>query len=139
MKSYLLNVVSIEKQIFKDYINKMTISGSEGELGILHGHVALLTTIKPGKILIFKKNKKEYIYVSGGILEIQPKVVTVLADTAIRGKDIDEKLVIKAKREAKEKIINFPIGDINYTKNIIKLSKEMIKLDILKLIKKNKL
>lgn len=141
MKLYLLNVVSAEKKIFKDYIYKMTITGIEGELGIFYGHMALLTTIKPGKISIFKnKSKKnEYIYISGGILEIQPKIVTVLADEAIRGNNIDEKLVLESKKKAEKNISKFPIGDINYVKNLVKLSKEIAKLNIIKLIKKNNL
>lgn len=84
--TYHLDVVSAEQQMFSGLVEKIRVTGSEGELGIYHGHAPLLTAIKPGMIRIVKQHgHEEFIYLSGGILEVQPGNVTVLADTAIRG------------------------------------------------------
>ncbi len=77
--------------MFSGLVEKIRVTGSEGELGIYPGHAPLLTAIKPGMIRIVKQHgHEEFIYLSGGILEVQPGSVTVLADTAIRGQDLDE-------------------------------------------------
>ncbi len=83
--SFELTVVSAEKKIFQGDVNSIQVSGIEGDLGILPGHIPLLTEIKPGVLRIKTGDNQEIIYVSGGFLEVQPEVVTVLADTAIRG------------------------------------------------------
>lgn len=89
--TYHLDVVSAEQQMFSGLVEKIQVTGSEGELGIYPGHAPLLTAIKPGMIRIVKQHgHEEFIYLSGGILEVQPGSVTVLADTAIRGQDLDE-------------------------------------------------
>ena len=106
---FVLEVVSAEGRLFRGLVRSVRISGSEGELGILHGHAPLLTAIKPGLISYRSmEDKDEVLYVSGGLLEVQPAFneesddaavsVTVLADTAVRGKEIDE---AKAEEEAK--------------------------------------
>lgn len=83
--TYHLDVVSAEQQMFSGLVEKIQVTGSEGELGIYPGHAPLLTAIKPGMIRIVKQHgHEEFIYLSGGILEVQPGSVTVLADTAIR-------------------------------------------------------
>ena len=83
--TYHLDVVSAEQQMFSGLVEKIQVTGSEGELGIYPGHAPLLTAIKPGMIRIVKQHgHEEFIYLSGGILEVQPGNVTVLADTAIR-------------------------------------------------------
>lgn len=84
--TYHLDVVSAEQQMFSGLVEKIQVTGSEGELGIFPGHAPLLTAIKPGMIRIVKQfGHEEFIYLSGGILEVQHGSVTVLADTAIRG------------------------------------------------------
>lgn len=84
--TYHTDVVSAEQQMFSGLVEKIRVTGSEGELGIFPGHAPLLTAIKPGMIRIVKQfGHEEFIYLSGGILEVQPGSVTVLADTAIRG------------------------------------------------------
>lgn len=81
--TYHLDVVSAEQQMFSGLVEKIQVTGSEGELGIYPGHAPLLTAIKPGMIRIVKQHgHEEFIYLSGGILEVQPGNVTVLADTA---------------------------------------------------------
>ena len=103
--TYHLDVVSAEQQMFSGLVEKIQVTGSEGELGIYPGHAPLLTAIKPGMIRIVKQHgHEEFIYLSGGILEVQPGSVTVLADTAIRGQDLDEARALEAKRKAEEHI-----------------------------------
>ena len=96
--TYHLDVVSAEQQMFSGLVEKIQVTGSEGELGIYPGHAPLLTAIKPGMIRIVKQHgHEEFIYLSGGILEVQPGNVTVLADTAIRGQDLDGKGGVKSR------------------------------------------
>ena len=103
--TYHLDVVSAEQQMFSGLVEKIQVTGSEGELGIYPGHAPLLTAIKPGMIRIVKQHgHEEFIYLSGGILEVQPGNVTVLADTAIRGQDLDEARAMEAKRKAEEQL-----------------------------------
>jgi F-type H+-transporting ATPase subunit epsilon len=103
--TYHLDVVSAEQQMFSGLVEKIQVTGSEGELGIYPGHAPLLTAIKPGMIRIVKQHgHEEFIYLSGGILEVQPGSVTVLADTAIRGQDLDEARALESKRKAEEHI-----------------------------------
>ena len=87
-----LNVVSAEEELFSGSIESLQITGSEGELGIMPGHAPLLTSLKPGMARIVKKGgDEEVIYLSGGMLEVQPNSVTVLADVAIRVADLEDR------------------------------------------------
>ncbi|MGP1958754.1 MAG: F0F1 ATP synthase subunit epsilon [Arsenophonus sp. NC-CH8-MAG3] len=134
--TYHLVVVSAEKQMFDGLVHKIQVTGSEGELGIYPQHTPLLTTIKPGMIYIFKQfNEEELIYLSGGILEVQPNGVIVLADTAIRGKDLDEAKVLESKHKA-EAHIRKSYGDVDYVQASAKLAKAIAKLRVIELMKK---
>ncbi|AKC32296.1 ATP synthase subunit epsilon [Candidatus Pantoea carbekii] len=134
--TFHLNVVSVEKQIFFGLVKRIQISGSEGDLGIHSGHAPLLTTIKPGMIYIVKKNNEhEYIYLSGGILEVQPYNTTVLADTAIRGQDLDEAKALAAKNKAEKNITN-SCRDLDYAQAAAELAKAIAKLRVIELLKK---
>ncbi|WP_187306917.1 F0F1 ATP synthase subunit epsilon [Candidatus Williamhamiltonella defendens] len=136
--TYLLNVVSVEKNMFSGVVQKIRVTGSEGELGIFSGHTPLLTALKPGMVCIINEHgEEEFTYLSGGILEVQPKLVTILADTAIRGEDLDEERVLKSKYDA-EANLNKPHTDIDHTKASIELSKALAKLQIIELIKLKK-
>ena len=85
----------------------VALPGEAGELGILPGHIPLITRIKPGAVRIEKADgEEEFVFVAGGILEVQPKVVTVLSDTAIRGKDLDEAKASEARKAAEEALKN---------------------------------
>jgi F-type H+-transporting ATPase subunit epsilon len=97
-----VDVVSAEASIFSGLAEMVVVPGEMGELGIYPGHTALMTRIKPGSVRIKRpdQEQQELIYVSGGMLEIQPGVVTVLADTAIRGADLDEARAQQAKQDA---------------------------------------
>ncbi|CAJ0990720.1 F0F1 ATP synthase subunit epsilon [Pantoea sp. Nvir] len=133
---YYLDVVSAEEQLFSGLVQKIQVSGSEGELGIFPGHAPLLTTIKPGTIRIVKEyGEEEYIYLSGGVLEVQPDNTTVLADTAIRGTDLDEERVLEAKHKA-EKHMNSSHGDVDYAQAAAELAKAIAKLRVIELTKK---
>lgn len=99
-----VDVVSAEESIFSGLAEFVVLPGEAGELGILPGHMPLMTRIKPGavRLKVPQQEQEELIFVAGGILEVQPGRVTVLADTAIRGRDLDEAKAIDAKKKAEE-------------------------------------
>ncbi|KPD04026.1 F0F1 ATP synthase subunit epsilon [Moellerella wisconsensis] len=131
-----LTVVSAEKKMFEGAIQKVQVTGSEGELGIYPQHTPLLTAIKPGMVRITKESgDEELIYLSGGILEVQPDVVIVLADTAIRGKDLDEARALESKRRAEEHISKAH-GDVDYAQASAELAKAIAKLRVIELTRK---
>jgi len=107
MSSIYVDVVSAEKSIFSGEAKFVALPGESGELGILHGHTPLITRIRPGSVRIEKLDgDEEFVFVAGGYLEVQPDRVTVLADTAIRGHDLDEAKAIEAKKRAEEAMHN---------------------------------
>jgi F-type H+-transporting ATPase subunit epsilon len=108
----LLNIVSAEQAIFSGEAEMVVAPGETGELGILPGHTPLMTRIRPGtvKVKLAGQDKEEIVYVSGGILEVQPKALTILADTSIRAHDLDEAKVMEAKRQAEEALANRATG-----------------------------
>ena len=98
-----VDIVSAEASLFSGAAEFVAVPGEMGELGIYPRHTPLLTRIKPGAVRIKKESgEEEIIYVSSGILEVQPFVVTILSDTAIRGHDLDEAKAMEAKRAAEE-------------------------------------
>jgi F-type H+-transporting ATPase subunit epsilon len=99
-----VDVVSAEESIFSGLAEFVVLPGQAGELGILPGHMPLMTTIKPGavRVKLPQQDQEELIFVAGGVLEVQPGLVTVLADTAIRGRDLDEAKALDAKKKAEE-------------------------------------
>jgi len=99
-----VNVVSAEELIFSGETDFAVFPGEAGELGIYPRHTPLLTRIKPGTVRLKMPDRDEYemVYVSGGMLEVQPALITVLADTAIRAHDLDEAKAMDAKRRAEE-------------------------------------
>ena len=110
-----VDIVSAEKEIFSGVAQSITASGIMGEIGIKPGHAPLLTALKPGEIrLILQHGEEEIFYVSGGMLEVQPRCVTVLADEVERASDLDEAAAIAAKEHA-EKALNDKQSEIDYT------------------------
>jgi F-type H+-transporting ATPase subunit epsilon len=103
-----VDVVSAEEQIFSGEAEFVALPGEAGELGIYPMHTPLITRIRPGavRIKVAGRSDEEFVFVAGGILEVQPKGVTVLADTAIRGADLDEAKAQEAKRRAEELMVN---------------------------------
>ena len=107
MATLHVDVVSAEESIFSGEAMFVALPGENGELGILPRHTPLITRIKPGAVRIERTDgTEEFVFVAGGILEVQPGTVTVLADTAIRGKDLDEAKASEAKRLAEEAMKN---------------------------------
>jgi F-type H+-transporting ATPase subunit epsilon len=108
MATIHVDVVSAEESIFSGEAKFVALPGENGELGILPRHTPLITRIRPGAVRIDKADGsgEEFVFVAGGILEVQPGVVTVLADTAIRGKDLDEAKATEAKKLAEEAMRN---------------------------------
>ncbi len=108
MATLHVNVVSAEESIFSGEAKFVALPGENGELGILPRHTPLITRIKPGAVRIERADngQEEFVFVAGGILEVQPDGVTVLADTAIRGHDLDEAKATEAKKAAEEAIKN---------------------------------
>ena len=107
MSNIYVDVVSAEKSIFSGEAKFVALPGESGELGILHGHTPLITRIRPGSVRIEKADgDEEFVFVAGGYLEVQPDRVTVLADTAIRGHDLDEAKALEAKKRAEEAMQN---------------------------------
>jgi F-type H+-transporting ATPase subunit epsilon len=108
MATLQVDVVSAEEQIFSGEAKFVALPGEMGELGIYPRHTPLITRIKPGAVRIIRADngEEEFVFVAGGILEIQPGSVTVLADTAIRGKDLDEAKANEARQAAEEALKN---------------------------------
>jgi len=116
MATLHVDVVSAEEQIFSGEAKFVALPGESGELGILPKHTPLITRIKPGAVRIERPDgSEEFVFVAGGILEVQPHRVTVLADTAIRGKDLDEAKATEAKKLAEEAMKNAK-SDIDFAK-----------------------
>jgi F-type H+-transporting ATPase subunit epsilon len=100
-----VDIVSAEKSIYSGEVEMVLAPAIMGEVGILPGHTPLLTRLAPGEVRVkLANNEEEAFYVSGGLLEVQPKLVTVLSDTALRAHDLDEAAVLKAKQAAEEQL-----------------------------------
>ena len=112
-----VDVVSAEELIFSGEAEFVALPGESGELGIYPMHTPLITRIRPGavRIKVAGRSDEEFVFVAGGILEVQPKGVTVLADTAIRGADLDEAKAQEARRRAEELMLNKD-SQIDYAK-----------------------
>ncbi|QCI22481.1 F0F1 ATP synthase subunit epsilon [Buchnera aphidicola] len=136
---FYLDIVSVKKRIFSGIVKKIRVSGSEGELGIYPGHTQLLSIIKPGIVYISHKldKKEECLYISGGILEVQPSIVSILADVVIHGVDLDRNRILKTKKNAEKYIKNKDIK-INRDDTLLQISKEIAKLRVLEMMDKLK-
>ena len=131
-----LDVVSAESQLFSDRVQSLQVVGVEGELGINPGHAPLLTQLKPGMMRVVKQfGEEEFLYLSGGILEVQPSYVTILADVAIRASDIDLAAAQEAKLRAEQQIAN-PGADFDYARATQELTKAIAQLRVVEHTKK---
>jgi len=124
-----VDVVSAEEQIFSGEAEFVVLPGEAGELGIYPQHTPLITRIRPGavRIKVVGQAEEEFVFVAGGILEVQPHAVTVLADTAIRGADLDEAKAVEAKKRAEEALSNKD-AKIDYAQAQIELANAMAQL-----------
>jgi len=126
------DVVSAEEQIFSGRVTMVIATGTMGELGIMPGHAPLLTGIKPGPVrLLMDNGSEETIFASGGYLEVQPGVVTVLADTAIRAHDLDEVAAEKAMEEAQHAMAN-QSAEFEYSMAAAQLAEAAAQLRVLR-------
>jgi F-type H+-transporting ATPase subunit epsilon len=132
-----LDIVSAEKQIFSGIVEQLVAAGALGEIGIVPGHAPLLTTLKPGEVRItLPEGREELYYVSGGMLEVQPYHVTVLADTVERAESIDEANAIAAKERAEAAIAN-KNSELDYSAATAELAMAMARIRILKKMRQN--
>jgi F-type H+-transporting ATPase subunit epsilon len=131
------DIVSAEEEIFHGEVTMVVATGEMGELGIAPRHAPLITRLKPGKlVLTLVDGSKLDIVVSGGILEVQPQVVTILADTAIRAENIDELAAVKAKEEAERVLANRGEA-MEVAEAQAKLAEAMAQLQALERLRKN--
>ncbi|WP_028116984.1 F0F1 ATP synthase subunit epsilon [Ferrimonas senticii] len=132
-----LDVVSAQERMFSGLVEQISITGVEGELGILPGHVPLLTAIKPGMVRIVKQHGHvEVMYLSGGVLEVQPDCITVLADVAVRAADIDAEAATAAMQAAQQQLAAAG-KDFDHDAALIELQKAMAQLRVVETIRKN--
>lgn len=134
-----VDVVSAEEKIFSGLAEFVTLPGEAGELGILPGHTPLISRIKPGTVALKLPNQEqpEYVFVNGGILEVQPNTVTVLADTAIRAADLDEAKAIEAQKAAQEAMAN-SAGDMDVARaQAALLAEAAAKVALIQKLRKN--
>ncbi|MFA6408580.1 MAG: F0F1 ATP synthase subunit epsilon [Gammaproteobacteria bacterium] len=128
-----LDIVSVEQQIFSGLVEMLVANGEFGELGILPGHAALLTPLRAGPLrVIMQGGKEEIFYISGGILEVQPNLITVLADTVSRAADLDEMKAIEAKKNAEQLLLNKK-SNMDFTQALLQLAQAAAQLRALKL------
>jgi F-type H+-transporting ATPase subunit epsilon len=131
-----LDIVSSEAQIFSGLAEMVIATGELGELGILPGHAPLLTGLKPGHIKVVKQGgAEEFFYVSGGILEVQPNNITVLADTIIRAADLDEAEATRAK-EKEEKVLTDKKDNADFSLALIRLARVTAQLRTISMARK---
>ena len=137
MSTIQVDVVSAEEEVFSVVAEFVALPGESGELGILPGHTPLITRIKPGAVRIQNGSDEELVFVAGGILEVQPNHVTILADTAIRGHDLDEARALEAKERAEEDLRD-KASDIDYARAQSELSVAVAQLAALAKLRKKK-
>lgn len=136
--TFVCDIVSAEKEIFSGRITMLSATGSVGELGIMPGHAPLLTGIRPGPVRLGLENGEEQVFfASGGYLEVQSGVVTILADTAARAEDLDEAAAIAA-QEAAEKALQDASSDINFGAASAQLAEALAQLRTLEELRKRR-
>lgn len=131
-----VDIVSAEAAIYSGNAEMVFITGSQGELGIAAQHTPLLTAIKPGQVRIQHADGTEHVfYISGGMLEVQPNIITILADTAIRAEDLDEAAALEARQNA-EKALAEQKGEIEYSAVLAELAQTAARIRAIRQLKK---
>ncbi|MCK4870616.1 MAG: F0F1 ATP synthase subunit epsilon [Gammaproteobacteria bacterium] len=131
-----LDIASPEGHIFSGLAEMISVTGEMGELGIMPGHAQLLSAIKPGQVRVkLQGGKTDIYYISGGTLEVQPNLITILADTVDRAENLDEAEAIKAKESA-EKLLTERKHDEDYTRTLIELAQAAAKLRAIREMRK---
>ena len=137
MTTIRVDIVSAEAEIFHGDATMVIATGEVGELGITPRHAPLITRLKPGHVDVVQENgERQQFYVSGGILEVQPQVVTVLADTAARASDLDEASAQKAKKEAEE-ALSSRTDAVDVSEAQAKLAQALAQLQALERMRRN--
>ena len=131
-----VDIVSAEKEIYSGTAEMVFAPSIAGEVGILPRHAPLLTKLRPGEVRVQTSEGEEFFYVSSGILEIQPHCVTVLADTALRAKDLDEAAALEAKERAEEALKDRK-SEIDYAKAQLQLAEAVAQLQAIQKLRKN--
>lgn len=134
-----VDVVSAEEAIYSGEAEFVVLPGEEGELGIYPRHTPLITRIQPGTVRIQPADggEEELIFVAGGILEVQPNLVTVLADTAIRGQDLDEAKAVEAQKLAQEHLADRN-GKMEYAKAVAELAEASAQIAAIRKLRQRK-
>ena len=133
-----INIVSAESEIFSGTVTQVYAPAEAGEVGIMARHTQMLSTLKPGVVRIVEESGEEQsFYVSGGILEVQPHIVTILSDTALRASDIDESAALEAKARA-EAAMKDKASDMDYAKAKSELIAAVAQIEALKKLRKKK-
>ena len=133
-----LDIVSAEKEIFSGIAEMVFVTGEMGELGVAPGHTPLLTSLRPGNIrVVLPNHKEEVFYISSGMVEVQPFIVTILADTAMRAEDIDMAAALKAKETA-EKKLGDKASEIDFAEATAKLAEAIAQIRAIQNLKKRK-
>lgn len=130
------DIVSAEKAIFSGLVEQVVANGSLGDLGVQFGHAPLLTALKPGPVRVRRQGGEEEIYyVSGGYLEVQPNVVTILADVAVRADDMDEAAAETARQQAAQVFTN-QTGELDYSRAAAQLAEAAAQLRTIQQLRK---
>jgi len=132
-----VDIVSAEQEIYSGLVDAVFATASMGEIGIYPRHTPLLTSLKPGEVRVLVNGKEEQFYVSGGMLEVQPHIVTILADTAMRADDVDEAAAMEAKAAA-ERTLAEKDTKIDYAEAQAQLAEAMAQLRSIQRMKKGK-
>ena len=133
-----VNIVSAENEIYSGTVTQVFAPAEMGEVGIMPRHAPMLSTLKPGVVrVISQEGDEQTFFVSGGILEIQPHVITILSDTALRASDIDESAALEAKARA-ESIMKDKASDMDYAKAKTELIEAVAQIEALKKMRRKK-
>lgn len=131
-----LDIVSAEKEIFSGQASMVFVTGEMGELGIAPGHAPLVTSLKPGNVRVLLANdEQDVFYFNGGMLEVQPFIVTVLADTVVRARDINEAAALEAKERA-QKLLSDKLSDVDFARTTAELAEAIAQVRAIQKLRK---
>jgi len=131
MPTIRLTIVSAERELFSGDVDFVSCPGAEGELGILPKHAPLMTTLRPGLVKHASGGEEQFVFVSGGILEVQPDQVMILSDVALRGDDLDEERAERSRKEAEERLMAQPTG-LDYAAASAELAEAMAQIQAIR-------
>ena len=138
MSKMHLDIVSAEEKIFSGNVKNIIAAAMMGEVGIYPKHTPMITPLKPGEVkIITEEGEEQLFFISGGILEVQPNTVTVLADTAIRGEDLDEAKAVESKKRAEEALSD-KSDKIDVAKALADLAQDSAQIKMIESLRKNR-